>query len=158
MEKQNMFLKLLGNMFASWELFPKLDKQRNIQKNLKILKCFLICLRLLPLNKHIYDGTCSWPTIARAGITGGETNDNLSLLRPDSTTATFVARKCVCEIRMVAHFERFYWIFPQNRLPLTGEAKFFLKKLNLSWLRMHLIDFARNFSNFAEENTRGNRP
>jgi hypothetical protein len=29
----------------------------------------------LPLNKHLCDGTCSWPTIARAGITRGETND-----------------------------------------------------------------------------------
>jgi hypothetical protein len=35
-------------------------------------------------------------------------------------------------------------------LLLTGEAKFFLAKPNLSLLRMHLIHFARNFCAFRQ--------
>ena len=65
-------------------------------KNISV-KIFLLPLRVKNLN------SCVVTTVKNIKFAF------FLLLRPDSTTAKFFARNCLCEIRMVGH-EWFYWI------------------------------------------------
>ena len=59
--------------------------------------------------------------------------------RPDSTTAKFFARNCLCEIRMVGH-EWFYWILslfsPSQWVELNSthwRSEFFAREERIQW-------------------------
>ena len=61
------------------------------------------------------------------------------LWRPDSTTAKFFVRNCLCEIRMVAH-EQFFWILSLVSLSQWVElisthwrSEIFSRELRIQW-------------------------
>ena len=62
-----------------------------------------------------------------------------NLIRPDSTTAKYFARNCLCEIRMVGH-EWFYWILslfsPSQWVELNSthwRSEFFAREDRIQW-------------------------